>query len=300
MFKNLSVYRIGPDWSATLAQVEESLAKARFVECGLTQPRSAGWVEPRGVAHGPLVEAVGGQWLLRLQTEQRVLPAAVVKRRCEELAQQIEQATGRKPGKKQGKELKEQALLELLPLAFTKQAACAVWLDPQRRLLMIDAASAARAEEVVTLLVKCIDGLTVLPLQTAQSAAVAMSAWLASGEPPPAFTVDRECELRSADEMKSVVRYARHPLDTDEVRQHIGMGKQPTRLAMSWQGRVSFLLTDAMQIKKLDFLDIVFEGRGQPARDEAFDADAAIGTGELARLIPDLIDALGGEQAVPA
>ena len=188
----------------------------------------------------------------------------------------------------------------MLPLAFTKQAACAVWLDPQRRLLMIDAASAARAEEVVTLLVKCIDGLTVLPLQTAQSAAVAMSAWLASGEPPPAFTVDRECELRSADEMKSVVRYARHPLDTDEVRQHIGMGKQPTRLAMSWQGRVSFLLTDAMQIKKLDFLDIVFEGRGQPARDEAFDADAAIGTGELARLIPDLIDALGGEQAVPA
>lgn len=298
MFKNLTVYRIGADWSATLAQVEECLSKSRFVACGLTQPRSAGWVEPRGEVHGPLVEAIGGQWLLKLQTEQRVLPAAVVKRRVEERSQQIEQSSGRKPGKKQLREIKEQATLELLPMAFTKQATINVWLDPQRRLLMVDASSPARAAEVAELLIKCLDGLSLAPLQTAQSAAAAMSAWLASGEPPPAFSVDRECELKSADEMKSVVRYARHPLDTDEVRQHIDMGKQPTRLAMSWQGRVSFMLTDAMQIKKLDFLDVVFEGRkgSQQHQDEAFDADAAIGTGELARLIPDLIEALGGEQ----
>ncbi len=300
MFKNLTVYRIGPDWSATLAEVEHSLLLARFVACGATQPRSAGWVEPRGVAHGPLAEAIGGQWLFKLQSEQRVLPSAVVKRRVDEIAQQIERDTGRKPGKKQGKEIKEQVLLELLPMAFTKQSAINVWLDPQRRLLMIDAASAARAEEAVTLLVKCLDRFAVLPLQTAQSAAAAMSDWLSSGEPPAAFSVDRECELKSADETRSVVRYARHALDIDEVRQHIGMGKLPTRLALSWQGRVSFTLTDAMQIKKLDFLDIVFEGRNEPARDEAFDADAALGTGELARLIPDLIDALGGEQLAVA
>jgi recombination associated protein RdgC len=94
--------------------------------------------------------------------------------------------------------------------------------------------------------------------------------------------------------MKSVVRYARHPLDTDEVRRHVAEGKLPTKLALTWQGRVSFLLTDAMQIKKIAFLDGVFEGV-KPGKDEAFDADAAIATGELRQLIPDLIDALGGE-----
>ena len=296
MFKNLTVYRVGPEWQATLAQIEEALAAARFSECGATQPQSLGWVAPRGTEHGPLVEAVGGQWLMMLMVERKALPSAVVRRRTDELAQQVEQASGRKPGKKQTKELKEQATLELLPMAFTKRSTLKVWIDAKQRLLMVDASSPARAGEVVTQLIKSLDGLTLTPLQTTESASVAMSDWLLTGEPPAAFSVDRECELKSEDEMKSVVRYARHPLDIDEVRQHISTGKRPTRLALTWQGRVSFVLTETGQIKKIDFLDVVFEGRVRTDKaDDAFDADAAIATGELVQLIPDLIDALGGE-----
>lgn len=296
MFKNLTVYRVGLEWQATLAQIEEGLAAARFAECGATQPQSLGWVPPRGTAHAPLVEAIGGQWLMMLMVERKALPSAVVKRRTDELAQQVEQASGRKPGKKQTKELKEQATLELLPMAFTKRATLKVWIDAKQRLLMVDASSPARAGEVVTQLIKSLDGLTLTPLQTTESASVAMSDWLLCGEPLAVFSVDRECELKSEDEMKSVVRYARHPLDIDEVRQHIAGGKRPTRLALTWQGRVSFVLTETGQIKKIDFLDVVFEGRVRSDKaDDTFDADAAIATGELVQLIPDLIDALGGE-----
>lgn len=296
MFKNLTVYRVGPEWQATLTQIEEALSAARFTECGATQPQSLGWVPPRGIEHAPLIEAVGGQWLMTLMVERKGLPSAVVKRRTEELAQQVEQASGRKPGKKQTKELKEQATLELLPLAFTKRSTVKVWIDAKQRLLMVDASSPARAGEVVTQLIQSLDGLTLTPLQTTESASVAMSDWLLTGEPPAAFSVDRECELKSEDEMKSVVRYARHPLDIDEVRQHIATGKRPTRLALTWQGRVSFVLTETGQIKKIDFLDVVFEGQVRSDKaDDAFDADAAIATGELVQLIPDLIGALGGE-----
>jgi recombination associated protein RdgC len=151
---------------------------------------------------------------------------------------------------------------------------------------------------VVTQLIKSLPGLTLTMLQTTESAPVAMSQWLLSGEPPTAFTVDRECELKSPDEMKSVVRYARHPLDIDEVRQHIASGKQPTRLALTWQSRVSFVLSETGQIKKIDFLDVVFENHRADSRDDSFDADAAIATGELVKLIPDLIDALGGEMTL--
>ena len=302
MFKNLTVYRIGPGWAAHSTALEAGLEKMTFVPCGATQPVSAGWAPPRGAAHGPLVEAVGAQWLMKLVIEQRVLPAAVVRRRVEERALQIEQATGRKPGKKQAKELKEEIVLDLLPQAFTKQAAIKVWLNPKQRLLMIDASSPAKADEVVSQLIKALDGLSLAPLHTAQSPAAAMSAWLTSGEPPAGFSIDRECELKSADETRSAVRYARHALDIAEVRQHIAAGKLPTQLALTWQGRVSLLLTEAMQVKKIAFLEGVFEGGGKPAKDEAFDADAAIATGELGKLIPDLIAALGGEQqpGVPA
>lgn len=295
MFKNLILYRIGPTWSANRTALEAGLARASFVACGATQAVSAGWTAPRGLPHAPLVEGVGGQWLAQLTIEQRVLPSAVVKRRTDERVTQIEHTTGRKPGKKQTREIKEEAVLELLPQAFTKQAAVKVWLNPAQRLLMVDASSSARADDVVTHLVKALDGIVLAPLHTAQSPAAAMSQWLTLGEPPAGFSIDRECELKSADEMKSVVRYARHPLDTDEVRQHIAAGKVPTKLALTWRGRVSLLLTDAMQIKKIAFLDGVFEGGSKPKADEAFDADAAIATGELGQLIPDLIEVLGGE-----
>ena len=94
------------------------------------------------------------------------------------------------------------------------------------------------------------------------------------------------------------MRYTRHALDTDEVSQHIAMGKVPTRLALTWADRVSFVLTEAMQLKKIAFLESVFEGAAaSPAdgKDDNFDADVAIATGELRKLIPDLLEALGGE-----
>ena len=297
MFKNLIVYRIASDWSASLAQIEDSLTQAEFVPCGAAQPLSLGWAPPRGKAHGPLVEAIAGQWLLTLKIEQKVLPASVVKRRIEERALQIEQTTGRKPGKKQTKELKEEAVLDLLPQAFTKQASVPVWIARKQGLLMVDAGSAPKADQVVTLLVKSLPGLAPMPMHTAESAAAVMAAWLLEGAAPSPFTIDRECELKSADEMKSVVRYARHPLDTDEVRQHIAAGKLPTRLALTWHDRVSFVLTDAMQLKKVALLGVAMEARGHTDKaDDAFDADATIATGELRPLIADLFEALGGEQ----
>lgn len=302
MFKNLILYRIGAGWTVGAAEMQAALDKARFVECGATQPLSFGWVEPRGIAHGPLAQVVAGQLLLKLATEQKMLPASVVKRRVDAMAAHIEQSSGRKPGAKQKKALKEEAVLELLPQAFTKRGAVNVWIDARQMLLMVDASSPARADEVVTLLVKSFDGLSLAHIATAESPAVAMTRWLSTGEAPSGFSIDRECELKSADEMKSVVRYARHPLDTDEVRRHIQEGKLPTKLALTWQGRVSILLTETMQVKKIAFLDGVFENTGEkPASpDEAFDADAAIATGELSRMIPDLIAALGGEAPLPA
>lgn len=298
MFKNLTVYRMGPDWTATAAEIESELDKARFVECGATQQKSMGWVEPRGEAHAPLVEVVDGQILLKLMTEQRVVPGSVIKKRTEEIAAKIEEQTGRKPGKKQVKDLKEQALHELLPMAFTKQSTTRIWIAPKERLLMLDAGSQAKADEVVTLLAQSFQGLSMSLIQTAMSPAAAMTHWLGTGEPPYQFTIDRECELKSTDEMKSVVRYARHNLDTDEVKQHIVSGKVPTRVAMTWRDRVSFILTEALQLKKVTFLDVVFEGAVSVEKGETFDADAAIATGELIQLLPDLVEALGGEQVM--
>jgi recombination associated protein RdgC len=294
VFKNVIVYRIAAGWSASVAQIEQGLDKERFVECGASQEKSIGWVETRGEAHGPLVEAVGGQLMLKLMIETRALPGSVVNRKAKERVAHIEATTGRKPGKKETRDIKDDIRLELLPMAFTKLSSVVVWIDPHALLLVIDAGSQAKSDEVLTMLAKSIDGLAATLIDTKMSPAAAMSGWLVTQEAPAGFSVDRECELKAADESKAVVRYSRHPLDNDEVRQHVESGKIPTRLALTWDSRVSFVLTESMQLKKLAFLDVVFEG-ASTGKDDGFDADAAIATGELRKLLPDLFEALEGE-----
>ncbi|MBB6557789.1 recombination associated protein RdgC [Acidovorax soli] len=293
MFKNMIVYRIAPQWQVELTQVEEALAKSPFMECGATQEKSLGWIPPRGEEHGALVESVGGQWILRFMVESKVLPGSVLNRRVKEKAERIEKETGRKPGKKESRDLKEEAKLDLLPMAFTKQGSMWVWIDTEARTIVFDTSSQGRADEVVSLLVESLPGLSVSLLYTETSPQAAMSHWLSTQEPPVGFTVDRECELKSADEAKAVVRYSRHPLDIEEVQAHIAAGKLPTKLALTWDDRVSLMLTEGLQIKKIAFLDTVFEG--SKSDDAGFDTDVAIATGELSKLIPDLIEALGGE-----
>ncbi len=288
---------MGEGWNPTLEQIEQALDAERFVPCGASQEKAIGWIEPRGEAHGPLVEAVAGQRIFKLKIETKGVPGSVVTRKAKERSAHIEATTGRKPGKKEMRDIKEDVKMSLMPMAFSKESSVWVWIDPVANLLVMDVGSQAKADEVVTMLVKSLAGLSVTLLNTEMSPQAAMASWLISQESPVAFSVDRECELKAADESKAVVRYVRHPLDTDEVKQHVESGKLPTRLALTWEGRVSFSLTEALQLKKVSFLDVVFEATSTE-KDEGFDADVAIATGELRKLLPDLLQALGGEVMV--
>lgn len=294
MFKNIILYRLAPEWRPDFSDVQTRLEAQRFVPCGASQEKSLGWVEPRGVDAGPLLESVAGQWVLQLRVETRAVPASVVQRMAQERAAQIQQQSGRKPGKKEMRDLKDEVRLQLLPMAFPKLMSVAVWLDLAAGWLVIDAASQARADEVLTLLAQQLPGFAATLVQTQTSPTAAMADWLLSQEPPQGFSVDRECELKAADESRAVVRYARHRLDIEEVQQHVREGKMPTRLALTWADRVSLVLTEGLQLKKVAFLDGVFEDASTDKADD-FDTDVALSTGELNRLLPDLLAALGGE-----
>ena len=296
MFKNIIVYRIDPSWSKTTAQIEAGLSLVRFMTCGASQEKSLGWSPPRDAKHGMLVESVGGQLMLRLTTETKVLPASVVKRRAEERIEKIEETTGRKPSRMERKDIREETLLELLPKAFTRMSNTAVWIDPKARLLVIDASGQTKADEVVAVLLRSLNGLVITLIQTNIAPSTQMAAWLMSHEAPGGFDVDRECELKATDDSQAVVRYSKHTLNNEEVRKHIKNSKMPTRLALTWKGRVSFVLNDCLQVRKIKFLDGVFDASDNATQDEdRFDADVAIVTGELSKLIPELIDALGAE-----
>jgi len=293
-FKNLQLYRLPARWEVTSAQIEARLVTRPLQPCGSQDMETRGWIPP--CDDGALLRAVGGQWLIALGVESRLLPASVVRQEAEDRADALAERLGYKPGRGQMKELREQVTQELLPRAFTRRRRTWVWIDPVNGWLGIDTSSTARAEEVLEYLHQVLDDFPLTLLRPARSPESAMADWLA-GEAPAGFTVDQDCELRSVSEEKSTVRYAHHPLDGNEIRNHLTAGKMPTRLALTFNDRVSFVLTNKLELKRLDFLDVVREGLGnEDDSDALFDAEFALMTGELAHLLPALVEVLGGEQ----
>lgn len=294
-FKNLQIYRLPAQWGMSQEQLEEALSPQTFSDASGMDMQNQGWCSPR--ENGILVHAVNRQFLISFATEKKLLPATVVNQVSKAKAAEIEEQQGFAPGRKQMKEIKEQVTDELLPRAFSIRRNTGVWIDPVNGWLVVDAGNAGRADEVIKLLIKSVKRLPLRALRVQQSPVSAMTQWLVADEAPPGFTIDQDTELRSTGEGKATVRYVRHALEADDVRRHIEAGKQCTRLALTWNSRISFVLTESLTLKRITPLDVIKEADGGMTRDadERFDGDMMLMTGELGAMLTCLVDALGGE-----
>ncbi len=292
-FKNLQVYRLPANWPMSAPELNSMLERQAFTPATSMDLVRQGWAAPRG-ADQPFVHAVGGQLLLQLKTEKKLLPSTVVNQVAAARALEMEEAQGFAPGKKAMKELKERVTDELLPRAFAILSTTAVWIDPVNGWLVVDAASPAKADEVIKLLLKSVDKLPLESLRVQRSPVGAMTEWLQADESPAGFTVDQDAIMRATGESKAQVAYKRHTLEADDIRRHIAAGKQCTRLAMTWSDKISFVLDESLAIKSVKPLEIIKENATRND-DERFDSDFALMTGELAKMLADLVEALGGE-----
>ncbi|NRR33373.1 recombination-associated protein RdgC [Oxalobacteraceae bacterium] len=293
-FKNLQIYRLPAPWAYTPEQLEAALAPHSFVPASSNELLRQGWDSPRG--NGSLVHVVNQQMLILLGTEKKLLPSSVINQVAKARAAEMEEAQGFAPGKKAMKELKERVADELLPRAFSIRSNVWTWIDPVNGWLVVDAASPAKADEVIKLLLKAVDKLPLESLRVQRSPVGVMTEWLQADDAPAGFTVDMDTELRATGESKAAVRYVRHTLEADEVRRHIAAGKQCTRLAMTWDSKISFVLTESLAIKGIKPLDVISEKESSTKNDEErFDGDMMLMTGELSKLMADVVEALGGE-----
>ena len=291
MLKNATVFCLPAGLPCGAEQLEAALASNRFEPCGATQALSLGWVPPRGVEHGALVEQIGQHLLLLIRIEKKTVPGDLVKREVATRCAVLEGETGRKPSKSRIKELKEGVVHELLPQAFPKREDILVWIDRASARLVLNCTSASKSDLIITALGKDLDKFVVAPLNVADSVSGAMSEWLVSGEAPADFSIDQECQLEGG-ENRPTVTYTRAEVDVEEVRSQIRQGMVPKALALTWAGRISFTLTSALALKKIKFLGVGATGVGADA--DSFDGTAAIATGETAKAVEALIEAFGG------
>lgn len=299
MFKQLTAYRLGESFLLpSAAYLEATLDPKRYVPIGPSQEKSVGFFPPRGNETDALVEVIGGHYIMRLNIETKSVPSRTIREKTDERCKAIEEATGRKPGKKERRDLSDEVLRDLLPSAFPKLNTVTIWIDPERRTLALNTASQGKCDEVNSALINLLADLHVGYITTVQNPQPAMASWLLAESPddwPDNFSIERECVLKSNGEDGATVKFSKHHLATDEVKKHVLEGKLPQALALSWDGKVSFVLTESMQLKKLQFLDGVMDESGTDKHEDRFDADVALSTGLLGPLLDDLIDALGGE-----
>lgn len=298
-FKNLYIYRFTKPFETTADSLEEQLKEATFSPCGPHDSYQLGWTSPLGKMSENLVHSCDKYLMLSLCKQEKILPSSVVNEQVAERAEEIELNQHRKVSRKEKSELKEQITIELMPKAFRKTNKTYAYLCIKEGYLVVNTSSAKVADEFTSYLRKTVGSLPVRPLEVEQNPAAIMTDWLKhDSNPPSILEPGLECELKSTGEDKGQVKYKGLDLDNEQIQQHIQAGMLVEKMALSWKENISFVLSHDLTIKRLKFSDLVQEKLDDVETDDAaakFDASFAIMAAELDMLIPDILEAFGGE-----
>ncbi|CRX39757.1 recombination-associated protein RdgC [Yersinia enterocolitica] len=297
-FKNLMVYRLSREVSLSADEMEKQLSAFSFTPCGSQDMAKTGWVSPMGSHSDALTHTVNGQIVICARKEEKILPSPVIKQELQAKIERLEGEQHRKLKKTEKDSLKDEVLHSLLPRAFSRFNQTFLWIDTVNDLIMVDVASAKRAEDTLALLRKSLGSLPVVPLTLENPIELTLTEWVRSKELPSGFALMDEAELKAILEDGGVIRCKKQDLFSDEIAVHIEAGKLVTKLALDWQERVQLVLSDDGSLKRLKFSDTLREQNEDIDREDfaqRFDADFILMTSELAALIKNLIEALGGE-----
>jgi len=297
-FKNLLIYRLDPNFSVSAPELEEKLAQRSLQPCGSFDMQSRGWVHSSPAQR--YVHTSHGQHLIALGVEQKLLPASIIRQVAMERAKELEQQQGYPVGRRQMRELKERVTEELRARALSRRRTTRAWIDPKNFWFIVDAAGGARADEVTETLRDTLGSLPVQLLDVERSPQTSMASWMMLGDAPMRFVIDQDLELQAVDQSKASIRYAKHTLDGKEIKTYLGAGMYVSRLGLTWNDRISFVLTEKLNVKRVEFVGISnskSDDQSALPPEEQFDIDFALMCGELSKMLSDLVEALGGETA---
>ncbi len=303
-FTNLLIYRLSADSTLLPDDLEAALAQKPAIPCGSQVASTYGFVPALGKPQDPFVHVVQGFMLIAGREEERILPGSVVRDALREKVVEIETAESRKVYKKEKDQLKDEIVQALLPRAFIRRTVTFAAIDSSTGLIFVNASSTKRAEELLSAVREVLGSLPVRPINVKQSPEISFTSWLKSHEVGGGLFLLDECELRDTAEDGGIIKIKREDLSSEEVQNHLAVGKVASLLSLAWEDKLSFVLDNKLAIKRLRFEELLQSQAEQDGGDDAagqFDASFVLMMLTFREFIPQLLETLGGEeQANPA
>lgn len=251
-FKNIRIYRLSSPLTMDVNVLEKALAEFKFAPCTHQEAVRVGF----SYALHPSIQCFSHhqaeRWFFAVKRQEKVLPATVIN---EELQPKLEQAAhdaGRPLSKKEKQALKEELIQTLLPRAFSRSSLTQGYYDAKHQWLVINASSAAKAEELLSLLRKALGSVPALPWLDQHKLHQQLQSWLQQQDLPAGFVLGSEVELKAPDEEGAKVKFTNHLLSTEDVQVHL-QDKHVTRISVQANNGLQMIICDDGGIKQVKF-----------------------------------------------
>lgn len=214
------------------------------------QAETIGFFESYGLEFVTDVQGAGVLFFIRFA--KRDLPVRVVKARVNEMADEIEEQTGRKPGRKERQNLHDDATAELLPKAFISHTVIPVIITHDDRLFIFSAV-AKRLDEITTFLIAffrdhCNMSVAISYPQTKVSMAAFMTSLAI--EDNDTFAATEFAVMRGEESAK--IRVQDFSLMSRQVQESIRDGFRIEQIGlMHHRTQVQFRLDEKLQLRQM-------------------------------------------------
>jgi recombination associated protein RdgC len=297
-FKNIRLYCIDQAVEASPEKLETMLAEQVFHACSSHDKSKYGWVSPLGKEGEMLTHVQGDYIMICAQKQEKILPASVVNEATDEKVAELEERQGRKIYRKEKRQIKDDVFVSLLPRAFTRNQQTYAYISAKDNLIVVNSASAPKAEALLNLLRESLGSLKVSLPDAKQAPSDVMTRWLREQNASDHFIIDEDCELYNPIDGSNIVRCKGQDLHTDEIQSHLEAGKQVKNLGVSWNSLLSCIVSDDLSIKRLKFVGMKEEEANEEVEsaEQKFDQEFAVMTLELSNFFKSFFSAFGGLQ----
>jgi recombination associated protein RdgC len=293
MFRNVRFYRLDGVWPESEEALSTNLKKAGFEPCGPLTERSSGWVAVDPDTSDLLARRLNGADLIRLRSQSRVLPAAVINEELEARIEEFRNRMQEAPNPREKRRLKAEARDELMPKAMPKSDRIWGYVDLKEKVLGIDTALDSVAERFLRRMQASLDGINIRPLQFMKPVDELLTG-IFFEDAPRQFSLGRECRMQDLGDAASKVRWTDFDLSDKSIRDHVANGMRLTHLSIVYDNIMNFVLDENGVLSKLKFvgMDDDNEDHNDPLARQ--DAEFVLITGTLRNLLGDLKKQLGG------